>query len=153
MEEPHIASEKNSFTFQDNCKLKKTLKTVVYFWALCDIIVVISYFNGWFSYGEIPIYSLLIATVDLFKTPSDSFEIITTVLLLIIETSIYFSAYFLIKQNKIAAYICYLQAPIRIFMGYCSIPIVDRMIVASGNINSEIVTSIELIKVLSIFTL
>ena len=81
---------------------------------------------------------------------SGIFSIIIPLLFLVIDFSVFISANLLIKQNRFAAYVCYVQTPVRLFIGYSSIPFVNSYIANNGDIIPTIVVGIEIIKIITV---
>lgn len=130
---------------------KKYLNYPIYFWAFCDTLVVVAFIIGWLTNGEIPVLTNINHIIQSFSEPLVSLSLLTATLFFLIETSIYFSAYFFIRQNKLAAYIVYFQTPLRLFMGYSTIPMVTKLIADSGNFYFSVFLPLEFLKLFSVF--
>ena len=78
-------------------------------------------------------------------------SLLTTSILFLIETSIFFSAFFLIRLKKIGVYFVYFQAPLRLFINYSSVPLLMELVVVYGNVNVGVILFIETIKLATVF--
>lgn len=103
----------------------KILTKVIYFWGICDLIFVLIYISSSISNEEIPLYTEILFFLKLFNSPSTSTSYLGVASLLFFLTiSIPVSAYLLLRQHKAAAIMCYFQFPVRVIIGYSSLPFV-----------------------------
>lgn len=130
----------------------KMLRKVIYFWGICDLIFILIYLLSCISNKEIPLYGELLYLSEIFKSSSPSLSLWGGSSLFVLELSIFFTAYLLLKQHKTAAIICYFQFPIRIIIGYSSVPFFrsDMEIYENNDLLFYGVIFIELIKLITI---
>jgi len=132
----------------------KILTKVIYFWGICDLIFILIYLLSCISNKDIPLYSEILYLSKVFKSPTPSLFIWAGTSLFLLQLSIFFTAYLLLKQHKAAAIICYFQFPIRITIAYSSLPFIrsDMELYENHDLLFYYVIVIELIKLITIIT-
>ena len=126
------------------------LKYIIIFWATCDLLNISKLVVGWIVRGEIPIVTEVGLIIKEISLGSDDSTVFTSVLFFVIEVSLFISAYYLLKQKRYAAYMCYIQFPLRFLSGYSSLPFIQQYIY-NNNITSNLFPdTIEIIKFFTI---
>jgi len=125
----------------------KNIKYIIYFWAVLDLLTISTFIARWIGWKSIPFVLEISDLVSRIST--DPFSFFTSLVLIILELSICFSAYLLIRQNRIAAYLCYLQLPLRLLIGQSSILFINHPNLSLA-LRTTLVDSVELLKIATI---
>ena len=129
----------------------KHLNKVIIFWGICDLLFLPKLLIAYISYNEIPIVTPVLSTISMLDSPSSAGFSWIPLILTFLDTSLIFSAYFLIRGNRIAAIICYFQTPVRLLTAHSSISFINSFpIDDSPMIYLPLLLSIEAVKLISI---
>ena len=99
----------------------KNLNKIIVFWGICDLLFVPKLLISYISYNEMPIYSAVLSSISMLKSTSEVGFSLIPLLIAFLDTSLIFTAYFLIRRKPIAAIICYFQTPLRLLTAHSSI--------------------------------
>ncbi len=128
----------------------KLTKYPIYLWALFDLITIGYVVSEWVSERAFPFQNEILYLFSASNNPEQPLGGFIAVSLLILELSVFFSAYYLIRQKKEALYVCYPQSLLRLFLSYSSIPFLNSTgipIVTSV----IIISTVEYLKLLTLF--
>ena len=129
----------------------KHLNKIVLFWGICDLLFIPKLLISYISYNEIPIVTAVLSTISMLDSPSSVAFSWIPLLLALLDTSLIFSAYFLICRKRIAAIICYFQTPLRLLTAHSSLSFLNSFpINDSPMIYIPLLLIIEAVKLITI---
>jgi hypothetical protein len=128
----------------------KLTKYPIYLWALIDLITIGYIVSEWVSERAIPFQNEILYIFSSANDPSQPLGGFIALSLLLLEISVFFSAYYLIRQKKEALYICYAQAPLRLFMSFSSISFLNSSAFQHES-SMLIIDTIEYLKLITLF--
>jgi len=128
-------------------------KWVCFFWGGMDVFYIIRFIYLNIEKGRIPLISDIIDFGNLTEIHT-FYTVITFAISLLLTLSIFFSAYFLIRQKGLVNYIVYAQTPFRLFFAIPSLSFLPWLIKAvdikSILISGVILIASEIIKIVSL---
>jgi hypothetical protein len=87
---------------------------IIHFWGLCDLGYILWYLIWNVIHARIPFYGDFIKSTETASSLGSQLPIWAAVVTFILYISMLFSGYYLLRQNKISAIICYIQTPFRL---------------------------------------